>query len=101
MTVKKKVQKVEAFSNYLISPLRKRYDIFFRSTMGAFKALRCWLNAKMSNRTPKNWDKKRKEIDARILKFMRTPKKEATIEEINTNTMSEIVTMKGKMTNLR
>ena len=60
LTVKERVRKVEVFSNYLMSPLRKRYDVFFRSTMGAFKALRCWLKAKLSNKVPKNWDKKRK-----------------------------------------
>ena len=41
MTVKERVGKVETFSNYLISPLRKRYDVFFRSTMCTFKAIRC------------------------------------------------------------
>ena len=43
ITVKERVGKVEKFSNYLISPLRKRYDVFFRSTMCAFKAIRGWL----------------------------------------------------------
>ena len=90
MTVKERVRKVEVFSNYLMSPLRKRYDVFFRSTMGAFKALRCGLRAKLSNKAPKNWDKKRKEIDERILRFMRSPKKEATIEEIDMGEASEI-----------
>ena len=38
-TVLERVKKVESFSNYLMSPIRKRYDTFFRSTMVAFKAI--------------------------------------------------------------
>ena len=89
MTVKDRVSKVEVFSNYLISPLRKRYDVFFRSTMCTFKAIRCWLKTKLTNRAPKNWDKKRKEIDERILRFIRSPKQEATIKEIDMSDASE------------
>ena len=37
-TVRAKVNQVEEFSKYLISPLRKRYDVFFSSTMVAFGA---------------------------------------------------------------
>ena len=44
LTVREKVNKVEEFSNYLMSPLRKRYDVFFRSSTVTFKAIRCWLN---------------------------------------------------------
>ena len=62
-TVREKVRKVELFSNYLMSPLRKRYDVFFRSTMVAFKAIRCWLRVKLSDKAPKDWATKRKEID--------------------------------------
>ena len=29
LTVKERVNKIEEFSNYLISPLRRRYDVFF------------------------------------------------------------------------
>ena len=46
LSVKEKVGRVETFSNYLISPLRKRYDTFFRSTMCTLKAIRCWLKLK-------------------------------------------------------
>ena len=60
MTVKERVSKVEVFSNYLVSPLRKRYDVFFRSTMCTFKAIRCWLKTKLTNRAPKNGDKREK-----------------------------------------
>ena len=70
LTLRERVKKVELFSSYLMSPLRKRYDVFFRSTMGAFKALRCWLRANLSNTAPRNWDKKRKEIDERIIRFI-------------------------------
>ena len=62
-----------------MSPLRKRYDVFFRSTMVAFKAIRCWLRMKLE--ASKNWATKRREIDERIMKFTRCPNKEATIEE--------------------
>ena len=31
-TVRERVKKVEMLSNYLMSPLRKRYDTFFRAT---------------------------------------------------------------------
>ena len=59
LTVRERVKKVELFSSYLMSPLRKRYDVFFRSTMGAFIGIRCWLRAELSNKAHKNWDKKR------------------------------------------
>ena len=58
MSVKECVGKVETFSNYLISPLRKRYDVFFRSTMCAFKAIKCWLRIDLTQEAPKGWDKK-------------------------------------------
>ena len=69
MSVKERVGKVETFSNYLISPLRKRYDVFFRSTMCTLKAIRCWLKAKPTKLVPKGWIKKREKIDHRIEKF--------------------------------
>merc|ERR1712163_64554 len=43
MSVKEKIEKVQEFSKYLVSPLRKRYDVVVKSTMCALKALRCWL----------------------------------------------------------
>ena len=51
--------------------------------MCTFKAIRCWLKTELTNKAPKNWDEKRKEINERILKLMRSPKQEATIEEID------------------
>ena len=36
LTVKERVNKVEEFSKYLISPLKSRYDVFFRSTTVTF-----------------------------------------------------------------
>ena len=57
--------------------------------MVAFKAIRCWLKAKMSDKAPKNWASKRKEIDERIMRFTRSPNKEATIEEVDTNEANE------------
>ena len=82
-TVRERFKKVEIFSNYLMSPLRKRYDTFFRATTVAFKAIRCWLRLKVSDKAPKNWAAKRIEIDERIMKFTSCPKKEASIEEVN------------------
>ena len=63
LTVKEKVSKVKEFSNYLISPLKRRYDVFFRSTTVTFRAIRCWLNLKASDKAPRHWLRKRKEID--------------------------------------
>ena len=63
LTVRDKVLKVEEFSNYLISPMKKRYDVVFRSTTVTFKAIRCWLNLDLSDEAPKNWVKKRRAID--------------------------------------
>ena len=64
-TVRDKVSQVEEFSKQHASPLKKRYDMFFRSTMIAFKAIRCWLKLKLSKEAPKNWAEKRKRIDDR------------------------------------
>ena len=72
-----------------MSPLRKRYDVFFRSTTVTFKAIRCWLKLKSSDTTPRNWVRKRKEIDERIMNLTRCPKKEATIEEVSTDEIDE------------
>ena len=88
-TVRERVRKVEEFSNYLMSPLRKRYDVFFRSMMVAFKAIRCWLRMKPSDEAPKNWTTKRREIDERIMNLTRCPNKEATIEEANIEETTE------------
>ena len=81
---------MEEFSKYLINPLKKRHDIFFRSTMVAFKAIRCWLRLKLSEKAPKNWAEKRRRIDDRITKFTRGPKREASIEEIPDNEEEDI-----------
>merc|ERR1712240_492648 len=62
LSVKEKLEKVEEFSEYLISPLRKRYDTVFKSTMCTLKALRCWLKLKPSELIPKGWLEKRQKI---------------------------------------
>ena len=85
LTVKERVGRVETFSNYLISPLRKRYDVFFRSTMCTLKAIRCWLKMKPTESAPRGWVKKREKINDRIEKFERISNYEATIEEIDDN----------------
>merc|ERR1711989_44610 len=66
MSVKEKIEKVQEFSKYLVSPLRKRYDVVVKSTMCALKALRCWLRLKPSKSIPKGWLEKRKKIYERL-----------------------------------
>ena len=88
---------MEEFSKYLISPLKKRHDVFFRSTMVAFKAIRCWLKLKLSKKAPKNWAEKRKRIDDRITKFIRSPKSEASIEEIPDEKEEDISNVDNKL----
>ena len=62
--MKEKIEKVDEFSDYLISPLRKRYDTVFKSTMYTLKALRCWLKLKPSKSIPKGWlEKGRKSVN--------------------------------------
>ena len=63
--------------------------MFFRSTTIACKAIRCWLRLKISDKAPKNCATKRNEIDERIMKFTRCPKKEASIEEISIDEADE------------
>ena len=81
-TVRAKITQVEEFSNHLISPMRKKYDIFFRSTMVAVKAIRCWLKLKISKQAPKNWSDKRRKIDDRITILARNSVNTASIEEL-------------------
>merc|ERR1711873_208069 len=92
LTVNDKVQKVEEFSNYLITPMKKRYDVVFRSTAVTFKALSCWLNLEVSDKAPKNWKRKRQAINERIISLTRCPKEGATIEEIDPNDPPETET---------
>ena len=70
-TARAKIAQVEKFSNYIISPMRKRYDTFFKSTMITFKAIRCWLKLRVSEKAPKNWSEKRRRIDDRITALVR------------------------------
>ena len=93
LTVKDKVSKVEEFSNYLISPMKRRYDVVFRSTTITFKAIRCWLSLELSDKAPKHWSKRRQTIDERILSLTRCPKKDATIEEVGPDETVEIDTI--------
>ena len=62
LSVKEKVSKVDKFSNYLISPLRRKYDTFFKSTMCILKAVRCWLKLKSTSFVPSGWLDKREKI---------------------------------------
>ena len=54
ITIRFKIAKVEAFSNYLVSPLRKNYRVFFGS-MVTSKVIQCWLRLNLSKKAPKNW----------------------------------------------
>merc|ERR1711872_852995 len=87
LSVKEKLEKVEEFSEYLISPLRKRYDTVFKSTMCTLKALRCWLKLKSSELIPKGWLEKRQKICERLDKLDTEVDKD-TIEEIVTKEVS-------------
>ena len=92
-TVQAKIAQVEEFSNYIISPMRKRYDIFCKSTMITFKAIRCWLKLKVSENAPKNWSEKRRRIDDRITALVRNSVNTASIEELpveSDNTANDI-----------
>ena len=62
--------------------MRKKYDIFFRSTIVAVKAIRCWLKLKISKQAPKNWSDKRRKIDDRIIMLARNSVNTASIEEL-------------------
>merc|ERR1711872_733119 len=90
LSVKEKVGRIETFSNYLISPLRKRYDTFFKSTMCTLKAVRSWLKLKTTELVPNGWIKKREKIYNRIEQFDRTSICEATIEEIDDKEIEKV-----------
>ena len=45
---------------------------------------------KLSEKAPKNWAERRRRIDDRITKFIRSPKNEASIEEIPDNKEEDI-----------
>ena len=47
------------------------------------KAIQCWLNLELSDKAPRNWFRKRRDIHDRIMSLTRCPKKEPTIEEIS------------------
>ena len=51
-SIKEKLQKVEDFSDYLVSPMRKNYKIFFGSLMVVFKAIQSWLHQEISEDPP-------------------------------------------------
>ena len=82
LTVKDKVQKVEEFSNYLITPMKKRYDVVFRSTAVTFKAISCWLNLEVSDKAPKYWKRKRQAINERIISLTRFQRKEQPLKRL-------------------
>merc|ERR1711872_993375 len=75
------------FSEYLISPLRKRYDTVFKSTMCTLKALRCWLKLKPSKIIPTGWIEKRQKICERLDNLDSEVDKD-TLEEITTQEVS-------------
>ena len=101
LSVKEKVGRVDTFSNYLISPLRKRYDTFFKSTMCILKAMRCWLKLKPTDSVPKGWLNKREKIYNRIEQLDKTSIREATIEEIDDKVIEKIEANKPEVTKNR
>merc|ERR1712163_33517 len=96
MSVKEKIEKVQEFSKYLVSPLRKRYDVVVKSTMCALKALRCWLRLKPSKSIPKGWLEKRQKIYERL----ETLDNEGTIEETVTEELELVEPKTRKKLNL-
>merc|ERR1712240_930919 len=82
LSVKEKVGKVDQFSRYLISPLKRKYDTFFKSTMCTLKAVRCWLKLKATDSVPKGWLNKRQKIYDRLEKLDNVIGKEATEEKV-------------------
>ena len=84
LSVKEKLEKVEEFSEYLISPLRKSYDTVFKSMMCTLKALRCWLKLKPSRMIPKGWIEKRQKISERLDNLDNEINKD-TLEDVTTN----------------
>merc|ERR1711872_894846 len=81
LSVKDKIEKVEEFSEYLISPLRKRYDTVFKSMMCTLKVLRCWLKLKPSDKKPTGWREKRRKICERL---------ESLDNEVNKDALKEV-----------
>ena len=51
-TIRAKIAKVEAFSNYLMSQMKKDFRIFFGALMITFKAVQCWLKLSISDKAP-------------------------------------------------
>ena len=101
LSVKEKVGRVDTFSNYLISPLRKRYDTFFKSTMCTLKAIRCWLKLKPTDSVPNGWLNKREKIYNRIEQLDKTSVCEATIEEIDDKVIKKLDENKPEVTKNR
>ena len=69
--------------------MRKKYETFFRSAMTAFKAIRCWLKLKVSEKAPRNWSKKRMRIDDRITALVRNSGSSASIEELPVESLTK------------
>ena len=69
-TIKSKISKVEEFSNYLVSPMRKDYRVFYGTMMVCFKVIQCWLKLDPSGNAPKNWTERRQTILERLMTSM-------------------------------
>ena len=61
-TIKSKIAKVEAFSNYIVSPLCKDYKVFHGTMMLCFKAIQCWLQLEPSHGAPEGWKTRKKNL---------------------------------------
>ena len=83
-SIRDKIEKVEAFSRYIMSQLKRNYRTFFHTMMVKFKVVRCWLKLKVSDKAPKHWSQARLAILSRIEEKTRSSsREEATIEEIS------------------
>ena len=82
LSVKEKVGKVDQFSRYLISPLKRKYDTVFKATMCTLKAVRSWLKLKVTSSMPNGWLDKREKIYNRLEKLDNTTGYEVTKDKV-------------------
>ena len=82
-SVREKVAKVEIYSNYILSPLKRNYKTYFHTLMTFFKALKSWLTCKASNKAPTGWLQTRQAILTRLEERTKSPfGEEAPKEEV-------------------
>ena len=83
LKIKSRIAKMEEFSKYLVSPLRKSYWTFYYTIMICFKALQCWLSLKPTSKAPNGWVNKRNKIMNRMLTSEAQPSMDAPLRNTN------------------